>query len=770
MKTKWLKTVVVVLTISLAGSAWAVSYTWTGSAADGLWSTPSNWTPAGPPVPPTAALPAGQNHNINVGYVAASPIITIDSSTTAVCGHLTYRDSDFHGPNWGETLNVDGGSLTHNGFVMGSVANNPAFRSVINVLNGGNLTAINLCIGDSWWITAPYVTLNLYDTSTVNVTDFIWLGGYMNLYGGTVNITNAAGGFNMAANAAAIEAFGAGLTKLNIEKGKLVIALDYSTQFNDWIAAGYVTAYGLTPGRGADIIVDTTTTPGSTIVTAVYNYPATDPNPTPQNPNGTVGDLIKPLYQEVELTLNWRAGADPNDPNDTNAVNPLIKQHYLWMSASATDPNMVYVASIPQTSPTESNVSYGPIQLPQGTIRYWSVEEGLDNGQGGCYGPGDPNNIEGPIWVFATNGATPEVLTDPANAVAKPNASFTVVANEVVTDYEWFKVGNVTPLTDGTVYSGTDTATLTITNPNITYEGQYYCIVSNIVGSDTSAPAWLWKSRLMGYWNFDDQTMNDKVRTVVPGLAAQHNGAIGTNTVPGSGDPNYAVGAGPNGSTAMEFFNDGDYVAIPDPSFFNFYPLGFTVSYWYKEISYVNWRLPVSKLDATISGWLFGVDSGTRNQTVCFFESDNAAALWADGNVNIPMGDGLWHMLTATYDPADNSLTMFTDGDENESVVVDLAGDPLSTALLSIGGRNTESAIRGLIDDVRIYSYVLTPLEIAQLYVAFETTKWVCVEDSENPLNAYDIDGDCRVTLSDFALFASKWLDCQRYPVGTCDD
>jgi hypothetical protein len=759
MKTKWLQGVLVCLAMCLAGSAWAVSYTWTGNAADGLWSTPGNWTPAGPPVPPTAAPPSGQNHNINIGYVAASPTITIGSSTTAVCGHLTYRDSDFHGPNGGATLNIDGGSLTHNGFVMGSVANNPNFRSVINVLNGGNLTAINLCLGDTWWYTAPYVTMNVYDTSTVNVTDYIWLGGYMNLYGGTVNVT---AGFNMAANAAAIEAFGAGLTKLNIEKGKLVIALDYSTQFSDWITAGYVTAYGLTPGRGADIIVDTTTTPGSTIVTAVYNYPATDPNPTPQNLNGTVGDLIEPLYQEVELTLNWQAGADPNNP-----VNPKILKHYVWLGNSET--TLALLGSTPQSSPTNPNVSYGPIQLPQGTTWYWSVEEGLDDGTGNAFPSGDPNNIKGPIWVFATNGATPEVLTDPANAVAKPNASFTVVANEVVTDYEWYKVGNATPLTNGAVYSGTDTATLTITNPNITYEGQYYCVVSNIVGSDTSAPAWLWKSRLMGYWNFDDQTMNDKVGSLVPGTYPKHNGAIGTNTVPGPGDANYAVGAGPNGSTAMQFFNDGDYVAIPDPNFFNFYPLGFTVSYWYKETSYVGWRLPVSKMDPTISGWLFGVDSGVRNQAVCFFESDNAAALWADGNPDIVVGNGSWHMITATYDPADNTLTMFTDGDENESVVVDLTNDPLPAAPLSIGGRNTESSISGAIDDVRIYSYPLTPLQIAQLYIAFEPTKWVCVEDPANPIGKYDMNGDCRITLADFAEFASKWLECQRYPASTCN-
>lgn len=757
MKTKW-KAVLVLLVIGLTGNTWAQLTTWTGNAGDGLWWTPGNWS-AGVPVtnPPTAG-------NINIPYVAASPTVLV-TGTSVDCGSETVRDSDLHGPNFGATLNIDGVSLTHRGFVMASVAADPDLRSYINIYNGGQLNAINLCVGDTWWYTAPYVTLNLYDTSMINVTDYIWLGGYMNLYGGTVNVT---GGFNVAANFAAIEAFGEGLTRLNIEGGKLVIAQDYSIQVSDWIAAGYVTAYGLTPGRGANIIVDTTTVPGSTIITAVYKYPARNPNPTPQNPNGSVGDLIEPLFEEVELTLNWWAGADPNEAVTGNAVNPKIRQHHLWISASATDPNLVYVASIPQTSLTDPNASYGPINLAQGTTWYWSIEEGLDNGQGGYHGPGDPNNIDGPIWSFVTNGATPEVLTDPDNAIAAPNASFTVTANDVTTDYQWYKVGDPdVALTDAGVYSGTQTNTLTVTNPTVLQEGRYYCVVSNIVDSDTSAPAWLWKERLMGHWTFDDQTMTDKVGLSVPGMVAKHDGAIAGT---GPGDANYAVGAGPNGSTAMEFSNDGDYVAIADPNFFDFYPLGFTVSYWYKEKSYVGWRLPLSKLDAGTAGWLTGVDSGVRNQVVFITNPDDGVEFWADGNPDINVGDGQWHMITVVYDPADTAYTIYTDGDENESITLDLSEYPLAAAPLSIGGRDTELSVDGYIDDVRIYSQVKTPLEVAQLYLAFETDKWVCVEDPENPLDAFDVDGDCRVTLADIAEIASQWLECQRYPASACNE
>lgn len=754
MKTKWLQAVVVLIVMGVVGSVWAVETTWNGNAADGLWATSGNWSAGVPVTNPTST------GNINVGYVAASPTILI-TGTAVDCGSETVRPSDLHGPNFGATLNIDGVSFTHRGFVMAAVANDPALRSFINIYNGGQLNAINLCLGDTWWYTAPYVTLNIYDTSSVNVTDYIWLGGYINLYGGTINVTN---GFNMAANFAAIEAFGDGLTRLNIEGGMFVIAQDYSTQFSDWIAAGYVTAYGLTPGRGADIVVDTTTVPGSTIVTAVYNYPATNPNPTPQNTDGSVGTLISDT--QAEVTLNWLAGADPNGAVTGNAVNPKILTHHIWLSGGSTDPNLYYLASVPQTSLTDPNASYGPITLDENTVYYWSIEEGLDNGSGSPYGPGDPNNIAGPIWSFETRAATPEILTNPVNTVADPDASFMITDDGIATSYQWYKVG--TPdvqLVDGGAYSGTTTATLTVTNASLAEEGQYYCVAANGPNSDTSDSAWLWTPRLMGHWKLDGN-MLDSVADTVTGAPA-HDGAIAGD---GPGDANYSVGSGLDGGDVMEFFNDGDYVAIADAEFFNFYPLGFTLSFWYKENAAVGWRLPMSKLDAGAAGWLIGVDSGFRNQAVFFTNPDDGVELWADGNVDIDLGDGQWHMITVIYDPTDTTYTIFTDGDENESIVFDMSANPLPTAPLSIGGRASELSVDGAIDDVRIYSEVLSPLEVAQLYLAFEPSKWVCVEDPENPLNGFDIDGDCRITLSDIAEIASHWLECQRYPASACSE
>ncbi|HPB93464.1 MAG TPA: hypothetical protein PLR31_07950, partial [Anaerohalosphaeraceae bacterium] len=727
-----------------AVSVWAADTTWTGAAGDGLWVTAGNWSNGVPPKNPTVT------GNINIGYVAASPIITIRAQDSIDCGSETVRPTDLHGPNWGATLNIDGGTLIHRGFVMAPVASAENARSIINVRNGGQLSAVNLCLGDNWWFVAPYVTMNVYDNSKVTVSDYLWLGGYLNLYGGTVDITN---GFNMAANTA-----GQGLTCLDIWEGTLILRRqDLSANVPDWIAAGYLKAYGTTPGSrgGGTIVVDTTTVPGGMILTAVPPLCAREPDPQPQNIDGSVGTLIS--QTQTEVTLNWKAGVDPNE---ILAVNPKILVHYIWLGESESE--LACIGQVAHTDWTNPEVSY-VVTVAEGRTYYWSIEEGLNNGSGQPYSAGDPNNIAGPIWSFTAKGAVPLILSQPVNTIAEPDAVFSIIANDVAGSYQWFKAGEPDiPLTDNGIYAGTTTNTLTVRSATVAEEGQYYCIAYNgLTPSAPSAKAWLWTKRLMGHWKFDGNLL-DSAPLSVPGAAA-HNGMMA-----GGGIGAAAYGSGIDGE-AIVFSNTADYAAIENPEFFNFYPLGFTISYWYKERSAVGWRLPVSKLDAGSAGWLFGVDKATRNQTVFFFESANDAAYWADGNPDIELDDGQWHMITAVYDPQTTSYTIYTDGDNNETIVLDLTGHPLPAAPISIGGRETENSVDGAIDDVRIYSYPLTAVQIAQLYVDFEPDKYVCMEDAEEPLTAFDLNKDCMVNLADFALFAAQWLECQRYPQSACD-
>ena len=69
----------------------------------------------------------------------------------------------------------------------------------------------------------------------------------------------------------AVNTAGQGVTNLNIGGGTLIIrGADQSAAVADWITNGYLSAYGHTPGtNGYEIIIDTTTVPGGTMLTAV---------------------------------------------------------------------------------------------------------------------------------------------------------------------------------------------------------------------------------------------------------------------------------------------------------------------------------------------------------------------------------------------------------------------------------------------------------------------------------------------------------------------
>ena len=69
----------------------------------------------------------------------------------------------------------------------------------------------------------------------------------------------------------------------------------------------------------------------------------------------------------------------------------------------------------------------------------------------------------------------------------------------------------------------------------------------------------------------------------------------------------------------------------------------------------------------------------------------------------------------------------------------------------------------GHIDDVRIFNYPLSSIDIALLYTDFVEGVNVCAE-----YPAHDFNRDCVVNLDDFATVAGDWMSCNIVP--TCMD
>jgi hypothetical protein len=66
-----------------------------------------------------------------------------------------------------------------------------------------------------------------------------------------------------------------------------------------------------------------------------------------------------------------------------------------------------------------------------------------------------------------------------------------------------------------------------------------------------------------------------------------------------------------------------------------------------------------------------------------------------------------------------------------------------------------------MIDELKIFNYGLSTVEVGQVYLADTLEEYVC--DMENyDLGVYDINDDCIINLSDFASLAARWMEDDR--------
>jgi hypothetical protein len=373
-----------ILLLSLAGSASAIDiYWWTNASGDGMWNrntTPYNWekvvnwneggtrTPCGPPVHNSSTVWLSGNDT-----TLATPLV-IPASYSADC---TYGEENgtIYGPEWGMHLDIYG-NLTYKWYIVLAQTldglndpdnpDNDSNRSVINMYGNSRIhgtedsvgddktRAEGIAIGTNWWEPLPYVTMNMYDDSKCLV-NWAWLGGHLNLYGGTFDVLS---GFNMGIGTP--ENVPDEVISLDIHGGTLILPAEYDDEVQDWIDRGILKAYGEVPNPGIpsspQINVDIITLPDKTIVTATSQSPpeASGPNPA----DGSTEAL-------VDSPLTWRPGlyADQHDvfigtdPNDINDVSAATIADY---------PNVAY------ETVSESSIS---ANLELATTYHWRVDE-----------------------------------------------------------------------------------------------------------------------------------------------------------------------------------------------------------------------------------------------------------------------------------------------------------------------------------------------------------------------------------------------------------
>ena len=123
------------------------------------------------------------------------------------------------------------------------------------------------------------------------------------------------------------------------------------------------------------------------------------------------------------------------------------------------------------------------------------------------------------------------------------------------------------------------------------------------------------------------------------------------------------------------------------------------------------------------------------------------------------LASNAWSHLVFVYKPEAKEAVIYINGEPIATVTVTNQDVLPNLTTLGIGARNpldiTNMFDQGLFDDIRIYNFGLSSLNVASLYTEFMTGESICLEPPD-----FDVNGDCIFDIEDFAEIAATWLEC----------
>lgn len=201
----------------------------------------------------------------------------------------------------------------------------------------------------------------------------------------------------------------------------------------------------------------------------------------------------------------------------------------------------------------------------------------------------------------------------------------------------------------------------------------------------------------VGWWKLDETVGS----TAHDSSGNGHNGTLGT----GTSAPTWTTG---KLSNALSFDGTSKYVQIADNDAYSTSDM--SLSLWFKDTDdAATFHGLISKYSSS-ADWLLRI----RNDVLNFSQDGGANFLAGTTLVN----DNQWHHVVATYDSTTDSRVIYLDG-KVEASDTDSNNIPNTSNYILIGIDYTVSSGRnmnGLIDDVRIYNYALTPELVKTLY------------------------------------------------------
>lgn len=362
----------------------------------------------------------------------------------------------------------------------------------------------------------------------------------------------------------------------------------------------------------------------------------------------------------------------------------------------------------------------------------------------------------GPVWKFATEAIGPVISgVSPSRIAVLPGETVVfTVSGENIEAYQWYKDGNPpVALQDAEgVYAGADSNSLTIFDAQSDDEGVYYCVGMKAgYPSVTSVPSGrLEFKKLMHHFPFDSAS-GDITVDIIDGVQARLMGGASVVTEPDSIIGGYLQLDNPGDKET-----DTQYVEILDSAVADYPEI--TISAWFRQNS--RDIGPIWDFGKDVNNYFTFTPGYKDGVAKLEFRYQVGGNQYQDENEVNYNKTGDWQFVTVTLNSAGQSK-VYIDGEfkGSDSSEINLTG--ISKTSNFIGKRIYPNLpmFDGVIDELKIYNYVLTDLQIAREYTSV-VDGYVCSEGYN--LAAYDYDHDCRVDLDDLAQFFTRWLDEQR--------
>jgi hypothetical protein len=448
--------------------------------------------------------------------------------------------------------------------------------------------------------------------------------------------------------------------------------------------------------------------------------------------NPVPADGAKLIPADADLTLQWSA--------PTVAAPKPITMYDVYFGtdkAAVTDANGISplkLGTVAATSDLKWIIAKANLQRDK--TYYWRVDAMPDRN--------DPNIAFGKVWSFETKKSIPVILTNPTDQLVEfgGTASFTIkVESPSAYTVKWYREDAPT-----TVVGTGDT--LTVTNAQLSHFGKKYCAVATNPAGDSlpSGGAAIFMRTLVAHYACDDTIdANNKVVVDSSGLSRNGTAMSTTASVPG------IIGGGLafNGST--DFVNCGKWNPTEVTG-------QMTVSFWSKwGGSTGSWQGFIGKRDTWgAASMMWNINCHAQNEGRVGIDSDGSGPWFGPTEVRVLPVDQ-WAHVAVTFDGSLAAIFInghrvwdpqpFTMNGKTDAALVFGATDP-----------GPADAYKGVLDDVRIYNYVLTPTEIGSM-VAEVLGKPVC------PVyHPYDFNQDCKVNLPDLMILLSNWMQCNIVP------